>query len=157
MAGEVISGSIIEFHSGILELTLALAFFIPVIMDMGGNIGTQSSTITVRGLATGQLRVDELWRNVWAETKVGFLIGTTVGLLISIIAYYWQNSYVLGITIGLSLCFTVILAATMGTLMPLVFTYLIDQPLPADRLLLLLLMWSADSILQYRTYLLHLG
>lgn len=128
MAGEVISGSIIEFHSGILELTLALAFFIPVIMDMGGNIGTQSSTVTVRGLATGQLRVDELWRNVWAEAKVGFLIGTTVGLLISIIAYFWQNSYIMGITIGLSLCFTVILAATMGTLMPLVFTYLKVDP-----------------------------
>ncbi|HNR66182.1 MAG TPA: magnesium transporter, partial [Atribacterota bacterium] len=128
MAGEVISGSIIELHSGILELTLALAFFIPVIMDMGGNIGTQSSTITVRGLATGQLRIDELWRNVWSETKVGFLIGSTVGLLISIIAFFWQKSYVMGITIGLSLCFTVILAATMGTLMPLVFTYLKVDP-----------------------------
>ncbi len=128
MVGEIISGSIIELHSGILELALALAFFIPVIMDMGGNIGTQSSTITVRGLATGQLRIDELWKNVWAETKVGLIIGSTMGLLISIVAFFWQKSYVMGITIGLSLCFTVILAATMGTLMPLVFTYLKVDP-----------------------------
>lgn len=128
MLGEIISGSIIEFHSGILELALALAFFIPVIMDMGGNIGTQSSTITVRGLATGQLRVDELWRNVWAETKVGLIIGSTMGTIICIVAYFWQKSYIMGITIGLSLCFTVILAATMGTLMPLLFTYLKVDP-----------------------------
>ena len=77
-------------------------------MDMGGNIGTQSSTITVRGLATGQLRVDELWRNVWAETKVGLIIGSTMGTIICIVAYFWQKSYIMGITIGLSLCFTVI-------------------------------------------------
>ncbi len=128
MLGEIISGSIIEFHSGILELALALAFFIPVIMDMGGNIGTQSSTITVRGLATGQLRIDELWRNVWAETKVGLIIGSTMGTIICIVAYFWQKSYIMGITIGLSLCFTVILAATMGTLMPLLFTYLKVDP-----------------------------
>ena len=80
--GEVISGSIIELHSGILELTLALAFLF-CYYGYGRKYRTQSSTITVRGLATGQLRIDELWRNVWAETKVGFLISSTVGLLIS--------------------------------------------------------------------------
>lgn len=128
MVGELVSGTVIEFHSNILEMVVALAFFIPIIMAMGGNVGAQSSTITVRGLATGQLRLDELWRNIWAETKVGFLIGTTVGLLIFSVAYFWQGSYTIGITIGLSLCITVILAATMGTLLPLVFNYLRIDP-----------------------------
>lgn len=128
MVGQVISGSVIEFHSGILEMVVALAFFIPVIMDMGGNVGAQSSTITVRGLATGQLRLDELWQNIWSETKVGFLIGTIVGLLIFVIAYIWQNSYVMGLTIALSLCITVIAAATVGTLLPLIFMRLNIDP-----------------------------
>jgi magnesium transporter len=128
MAGQMISGSVIEFHSGILETVVALAFFIPVIMDMGGNVGTQSSAITVRGLATGQLRLDELWRNIWAETKVGFLIGSMVGLLIYVVAYFWQNDYILALTIGLSLCITVIAATTMGTLLPLIFTWIDIDP-----------------------------
>lgn len=128
MIGEVISGSVIEFHSDILQAVVALAFFIPIIMAMGGNVGAQSSTIAVRGLATGQLRMDELWKNIWTETKVGFFIGITIGIIISLVTYFWQNSYILGLTIGLSLCLTVISAATVGTLLPLVFTRLNIDP-----------------------------
>jgi len=128
MVGEIISGSVIEFHSGILEVVVALAFFIPIIMAMGGNVGAQSSTITVRGLATGQLRLDELWKNIWTETKVGFFIGITIGIIISVLTYFWQSDYILGMTIGLSLCVTVISAATVGTLLPLLFTRLNIDP-----------------------------
>ncbi|HKK82785.1 MAG TPA: magnesium transporter [Atribacterota bacterium] len=128
MVGEIISGSVIEFHSGILEVVVALAFFIPIIMAMGGNVGAQSSTITVRGLATGQLRLDELWKNIWTETKVGFFIGITIGIIISMLTYFWQSDYILGMTIGLSLCITVISAATVGTLLPLLFTRLNIDP-----------------------------
>ncbi len=128
MVGEIISGSVIEFHSDILEVVVALAFFIPIIMAMGGNVGAQSSTITVRGLATGQLRLDELWKNIWTETKVGFFIGITIGIIISVLTYFWQSDYILGMTIGLSLCVTVISAATVGTLLPLLFTRLNIDP-----------------------------
>jgi len=128
MAGEIISGSVIEFHSGILEMVVALAFFIPVIMDMGGNVGAQSSTITVRGLATGQLLVDELWKNVWTESKVGFFVGTIIGLMIFVIAYFWQGNHILGLTIGLSIFITIVAAATMGTLLPIIFMRLKIDP-----------------------------
>ena len=121
LIGQMISGKVIEFNSGILQMVLALAFFIPIIMDMGGNIGSQSSTITVRGLATGQLDLDELWRNVWAETKTGFFIGMLTGIIIFSFTYIWQKNYTLSITIGLAAFVTAILAATTGTLLPLIF------------------------------------
>jgi len=69
-----------------------------------------------------------MWQNVWTETKVGFFIGITVGVIISILTYFWQNNYILGLTIGLSLCITIITAATVGTLLPLVFTRLNIDP-----------------------------
>jgi len=128
MAGQMLSGTVIEFHSGILEMVVALAFFIPVIMDMGGNVGAQSSTITVRGLATGQLLVDELWKNVWTESKVGFFVGTIIGLMIFVIAYFWQGNHILGLTIGLSIFITIVAAATMGTLLPIIFMRLKIDP-----------------------------
>ena len=128
MIGEIISGSVIEFHSGILEVMVALAFFIPIIMDMGGNIGSQSSTITVRGLATGQLRLSEMWQNVWIETKVGFFIGLLTSAIILPITYFWQKDYLLSITISISAFITAILAATTGTLLPLIFTKLKIDP-----------------------------
>jgi len=128
MAGQMLSGSVIEFYSGILEMVVALAFFIPVIMDMGGNVGAQSSTITVRGLATGQLLIDELWKNVWTESKVSFFVGTIIGLMIFVIAYFWQGNHILGLTIGLSIFITIVAAATMGTLLPIIFMRLKIDP-----------------------------
>jgi len=128
MAGEMISGSVIKFHSDTLQAVMAMAFFIPIIMAMGGNVGAQSSTIAVRGLATGQLRVDELWYNIWTETKVGSLIGIIAGIIIALVALVWQDNYVLGLVIGLSLCLTMITAATVGTLLPLIFTKIKIDP-----------------------------
>jgi len=128
MAGEMISGSVIKFHSDTLQAVMAMAFFIPIIMAMGGNVGAQSSTIAVRGLATGQLRVDELWYNIWTETKVGSLIGIITGIIIALVALVWQDNYVLGLVIGLSLCLTMITAATVGTLLPLIFTKIKIDP-----------------------------
>ncbi|MEA1939091.1 MAG: magnesium transporter [Candidatus Caldatribacteriota bacterium] len=128
MFGEIISGSVIKFHSDVLQTVVALAFFIPIIMAMGGNVGAQSSTITVRALATGQLKLEELWQNVWTEAKVGSLIGIIVGVIIGLVALIWQDNYLLGIAIGLSLCFTMITAATVGTLLPLIFTKINIDP-----------------------------
>ena len=128
MVGEIISGSVIRFHSDTLQAIVALAFFIPIIMAMGGNVGAQSSTITVRGLATGQLKVNELWHNIWTETKVGSLIGIIVGIIIALVALIWQDNYILGLVIGLSLCITMITAATVGTLLPLIFTKIKIDP-----------------------------
>jgi len=128
MAGEILSGSVIKLHSDTLQAVMAMAFFVPIIMAMGGNVGAQSSTITVRGLATGQLRIDELWNNIWTETKVGSLIGIIVGIIIALVALVWQDNYVLGLVIGLSLCLTMITAATVGTLLPLIFTKIKVDP-----------------------------
>ena len=128
MLGEIFSGSVIKFHSETLQAVVAMAFFIPIIMAMGGNVGAQSSTIAVRGLATGQLRIDELWYNIWTETKVGSLIGIITGIIIALVALVWQDNYVLGLVIGLSLCLTMITAATVGTLLPLIFTKIKIDP-----------------------------
>jgi len=128
LAGDLISSSVIQFNSSILEVALALSFFIPFIMGMGGNVGTQSSTITVRGLATGELRMEEFLKIVWAETKVGIFIGAITGLLIFIVTCLWQKSLIMSIIVGLSLCITVVLANTFGTLLPLVFNYLKVDP-----------------------------
>jgi len=122
MIGGVLAGSVIRFFSNTLQNIVALAFFIPVIIDMGGNVGTQSATITVRALATGQLRMDELWQNIWAETRVGLLIGLFTGVILSAVALIWQNNIVVGVAIGLSMCITIIISAAMGTLLPLIFT-----------------------------------
>ncbi|HOF03281.1 MAG TPA: magnesium transporter [Atribacterota bacterium] len=155
MAGDLLSGKVIEYHTGILEMVMALTYFIPVIMAMAGNVGTQSSTVTVRGLAIGQLRMEDFGKSVWSETKVGFLIGAMTGLLIFVVAYFWQKSYVMGIIIGLSLCITVILSALVGTLLPLIFNYLGVDPAVASLPLITTIVDVVSLVVYFRlgTYL----
>ena len=68
-----------KFESSILQYAY-LAAFIPVIMGMGGNIGTQSSTIVVRGLATGRLNVRDIWSVVLKELSIGVILGLVYGI-----------------------------------------------------------------------------
>ena len=77
--GGIIAASVIGSHEYMLESTVALAAFIPIIIGMGGNIGTQSSTIIVRGMATGRIEVGSELNVLFKEIKVGILLGILYG------------------------------------------------------------------------------
>jgi magnesium transporter len=118
MAGGIISGSIIGAYKSTLEAIVMLAVFIPVIMGMGGNVGTQSSTIFVRGLATGEIDRSEIWPYFFREIRVGLAMGLICGTLISFIAYFWQGNMYLGLVVGISMLITISVATLIGTLVP---------------------------------------
>jgi len=120
MVGGFISGSVIGGYESTLEAIVVLAVFIPVIMDMGGNVGTQSSTIFVRGLATGEIDLLEAWPYFFKEIRIGASLGLISGVLISIAAYLWQGNPYLGAVVGVSILATITVAALIGTLVPLV-------------------------------------
>lgn len=119
MAGGIISGSVIGVYKNTLEAIVMLAVFIPVIMGMGGNVGTQSSTIFVRGLATGEIDRSEVWAYFFREIRVGLTMGIICGTLISIIAFFWQGNPYLGLVVGISMLATISVATLIGTLVPL--------------------------------------
>jgi magnesium transporter len=116
--GEIISGSVINNFSYTIKALVALSFFIPVLMDMGGNVGTQSAAIVVRGLATGEINPASLGKNILRESVVGIILGAINGTLIALIAYIWQGEIVLGIAVGIAMALNLTLAAILGTLMP---------------------------------------
>ncbi len=126
--GGIIAILIIGKYEGTLNKIAALAAFIPVIMGMGGNIGTQSSTIVVRGLATGRLHIQDLWSVVFKELSIGFILGLVYGLLIGSVA---QVSYRMEV-LAISVCFAVIssmsVAALVGSLVPMGFARINIDP-----------------------------
>ncbi len=122
LLGGLFSGSIISIFEETLEAVVALAFFMPVIMDMGGNVGSQSSTVFVRAVATGEIQASEMFRYFFKEIRVGLLMGFVCGITVAIAASLWQGQPLLGLVVGFSMLCTVILAATIGTLIPLLFT-----------------------------------
>lgn len=132
LVGEIISGRVINDFSDALQTIVALSFFIPVLMDMGGNVGTQSAAIMVRGLATGEINTSSIAQNVLREAAVGMILGILNGILVAAITYVWQGEVLLGVVVGCSMAFNLTLAATLGTFMPLVWFKLGHDPAVAS-------------------------
>ncbi|SES82112.1 magnesium transporter [Anaerobranca gottschalkii] len=122
LLGGLFSGSVISVYEETLDAIVTLAFFIPVIMDMGGNVGSQSSTVFVRGVATGEIPPNKMFKYFLKEIKVGLIMGIICGITIALAASLWQGMPILGLVVGISMFCTVTLAATIGTLIPLIFT-----------------------------------
>jgi len=122
------AGLVIEGFEEVLESIAAVAIFIPLIMDMGGNVGTQSSTVFARGVVLGHIQVKQFAKHFIKEVGVGFSMGLVVGVISGAIAAFWQGLPMLGLAVGLALVTTMTLAALLGFLVPFVLIKLnIDQ------------------------------
>ena len=128
--GGIIAASLIGAFEHMLESIIVLAAFIPVIIGMGGNIGTQSSTIIVRGIATGRVDVGGELKLILKEMRVGLILGVLYGLLLGFFAdFSFEDAPSnLGIVVGLSICASMLLAATIGTVTPLILRKLDIDP-----------------------------
>jgi len=119
--GGVLAMFIIIYFDTELQKVLALAAFIPIVMGMGGNIATQSSTIIIRGIATGRVNMQELSKVIFKEMRVGMILGTIYGLFLGVLAFFgYAEPANLGLVVGLSVLFVMTLAATVGTFVPLI-------------------------------------
>lgn len=122
LAGGLLAGGVIEHHEDTLAGVVALAFFVPVIMDMGGNVGTQASTIFVRGLALGHIDDRNAVRHFLREGYIGFLIGLMIGGVGAAAAFVWQRNEAyaveLAIVVFVGLLTVCIVASIVGYVIP---------------------------------------
>ena len=123
LVGGLVVGGVIDFFEETLAAVVALAIFIPLVMDMGGNVGTQSTTIFARGLALGHIRMDRFFRgHLIREGMVGLAMGVVIAVLAGLIAYFWQGAPndipLLGVVVGVALFVAVFTASILGFLLP---------------------------------------
>ncbi len=120
--GGVLAAFIIGKFEHMLETTVALAAFIPVIIGMGGNVGTQSSTIVVRGMAMGRVEAGGELKLVFKELRVGLTLGILYGMLLGgfTLLPFVKAPASLGIIVGFSICSSMLIASCVGTVVPLV-------------------------------------
>jgi len=126
--GGIIASFVIGKFGKIVSEYIYLAAFIPVIAGMGGNIGTQSSTIVVRGIATRRIDIRDFWKVVLKELSIGFILGTFYGLLIGIIAKFKYEATFLGISVGLAVVSSMSVAALVGSIVPMLLVKLNIDP-----------------------------
>ena len=124
----MVAGLILEGFEEILDSVVIVAFFIPLIMDMGGNVGTQSSTVFARGVVLGHINVNRFLKPFLKEMFVGVSMGSLVGVLAGIVISFWLGVPMLGLAVAISLIATMTLAAMLGFIVPYVLIKLkLDQ------------------------------
>ena len=121
LVGGVVTGTLMWYYKATLEQVIMLISFIPVITGMGGNVGGQTSTIIVRGFATGRIDFSMLRQIFFKELRVGLIMGTTCGLVIALVAFVWHQNLFLGLVVGLAMVIAISVAACMGVLVTAFF------------------------------------
>lgn len=124
----LITGSVIGGFEETLESVVLLAAFIPMIMDSGGNVGTQSLAVSVRGLALGTIEKNSFWRMVRREFMTGAMIGAICMVLIAVLVSIFYGNWVLGLIVGVSILCTLSVSAVVGAIIPLLINRLNFDP-----------------------------
>jgi magnesium transporter len=123
-----LASSVVAMFESTIASAAVLAAFMPIVAGQGGNAGTQTMTIMVRSLALKEIEPrDTLWA-FWHEARVGIINGVSIGILVALIAGFWQHNPYLGLVIGLAMVGNLIVAAMAGVLVPMVLKTLHVDP-----------------------------
>lgn len=124
----LVSVFVIGFFEDTIKMMVVLAVFMPVVAGLGGNAGSQTLTVIVRGMALGELTFETSKKALYKEILVGIVNGVCVGIVIGIIAYIWKGIPMLGIVLGLAMVLNVFVGTLAGTLVPLSLRWLKMDP-----------------------------
>ncbi len=126
----VFSGAAISSFENVIQKMVALVFFLPLLIDSGGNAGSQSATLMVRALATGDVELSDWYRLAIRELFVSLLLGATMALAVSTVAYFRAPEIIL--IVALAMTFNVIAGSVIGMILPFIFTKLKIDPATAS-------------------------
>lgn len=112
--------SVIAAYEETLAAVIALAVFLPMISDMGGNAGIQAIAVSIRELSLGLLKPHELMWVAIKEASVGIINGIALGILIGVVGWVWQGNPWLGLVVGGAMALNTVVAVVAGGMMPLV-------------------------------------
>ena len=132
----ILAASVIAAYQDTLSAAIALAVFLPIISDMSGCSGNQAVAVSMRELALGLVRPNELARVLAKEAGIGLLNGLVLGLMLGGAAWLWKGNPFLGLVVGGALALNTFVAVSFGGLIPLVLKRLkLDPALVSSPLL----------------------
>ena len=120
MVSSMITGGILAKYEAAFAVIPLLVTFIPMLTDTGGNAGSQSSTMIIRGMAVGEIEPGDLFKVLWKELRVGVIVGMILGFVNYVrLVILYPGREMLCLTVVLSLMATVIIAKTIGCMLPI--------------------------------------
>ena len=137
MISATFTGLVIKKYEDILQSAVYLATFIPMLMDTGGNAGSQSATLVIRGIALEEIEFSDIFKVIWKELRVSILVGFILSAVNFIRIYYFTRSGLeTSLVVAISMFLTVIMAKVVGGVLPLVAKSLkIDPAIMASPLI----------------------
>lgn len=126
----VFSGAALASYESIIQSVVSLVFFLPLLIDSGGNAGSQSATLMIRALAVGDVEMKDWFKLLGKELLVSLLLGLTMALGVSIVASFRAPEVVL--VVASAMVLTVVSGSMIGMLLPFVFTRLRVDPATAS-------------------------
>lgn len=128
LAGGFITSAILSYFEVSFTNIMVLVPFVPMIMGLSGAVGSQSSTITVRGLAMGRIAEGKVWRNLLREVRISTVIAATLGTIIAVGAGLINSALHLGLAVGASIIAAIVVSTILGAIIPLFFKALKIDP-----------------------------
>lgn len=120
--------AVISFFESTLEALVLLAFYMPVVAGMGGNAGTQTLGVVIRGLALKEITLEKSKKVIYNEIVAGFINGLINGIVVAIVAILWNKNPLLGLILFLAMIFNLIIAGFFGAIVPLILEKLGKDP-----------------------------
>ena len=132
LIGEFIAVTITNKYDKTFTALPIIAAFMPLLAGLGGNIGTQSITLMVRGMSTGQISLNSGWHQILRETLTGVSIGFIFGTLVTLVTWGWQHNIELGVIVGIAMTLNMTIATLIGSCTPLVLKKMKIDPAVAS-------------------------
>lgn len=132
LLGEFVAVNVANHFDHTLNALPIIAIFMPLLAGLGGNIGTQSITLMVRGLSTGQVTLSSAVHHIFREALIGMLIGGFFGVLVTLVTWGWQHNIELGVVVGVAMIINMTMATIIGTFTPFALKSLNVDPAVAS-------------------------
>lgn len=121
MISATLTGNIIHSYENTLSQVAALMVFIPMLMDTGGNAGSQSSTLIIRGMALAEVDTKDILKIVWKELGISLLVGFSLSAVNFLRVFYFEKySFEIALTVSITLLVTIVLAKIIGSALPII-------------------------------------
>lgn len=129
ISGMLTGGILGHFEEAFVAIPL-LVTFIPMLTDTGGNSGSQASTLIIRGMTVGEIQAKDFFKVVWKEVRVSFIVGIILGTVnfLRIFLFYKGGTFLIALTVSLAMACTVMLAKTLGCILPILAKQLKIDP-----------------------------
>jgi magnesium transporter len=117
--GGFFTGTALRHYDSMIQSLATLSYYVPLLISAGGNSGSQSSTLVIRGLATNDLRIGDWHRVLVREVAQGLVLGLCLGAVAVVRVLWWGDGLRMALTIALTLVTIVIMGCTVGSMMPM--------------------------------------